>query len=247
MALMLRMVGIPARVVAGFSPGTLNRKSGEYRVRDLDAHSWVEVYFPGIGWVTFDPTPRASDSASGGAPAATGASPAGIVTQSSAGPEQDLSEAGAQTRDSQLEGGSVGQERSESDSGGPASSVLILAVGLAALALASALVFAIRVRRRNALGREQLAEAEIAELRTALERLGWKLSPATTLLALERELATAAGPRAAAYAGALRRYRFDPQGSQPPGPADRRALRHALGRASGPLGPLRALFAIPPG
>ncbi len=247
MALMLRMVGIPARVVAGFSPGTLNRKSGEYRVRDLDAHSWVEVYFPGIGWVTFDPTPRASDSASGGAPAATGASPAGIVTQSSAGPEQDLSDAGAQARDSQLEGGSVGQNRSESDSGGPATSVLILAAGLAALALVCALVFAIRVRRRNALGREQLAEAEIAELRTALERLGWKLSPATTLLALERELATAVGPRAAAYAGALRRYRFDPQGSQPPGPADRRALRHALGRASGPLGPLRALIAIPPG
>ena len=57
MALMLRMSGIPARVVSGFSPGSLNRDSGEYRVRDLDAHSWVEVYFNDIGWVTFDPTP----------------------------------------------------------------------------------------------------------------------------------------------------------------------------------------------
>jgi protein-glutamine gamma-glutamyltransferase len=249
MALMLRMVGIPARVVAGFSPGTLNPKSGEFRVRDLDAHSWVEVYFSGIGWVTFDPTPRAADSPSGGAPAATGAiAAAGDVRQSSIDTERDPLDGGAQARDSQLDGAAIGQERAELDSGGgPPTSVVILAAGLAALALASTLVFATRVRRRNALDRGQLAEAEIAELRRALERLGWDLSPATTLLALERDLATAAGPRAAAYAGALRRYRFDPRHSQPPGPTDRRALRHALGRASGPLGPLRALIAIPPG
>src|ERR687898_1358177 len=60
MALMLRMSGIPARVAAGFAPGSFNRDSGEFRVRDLDAHSWVEVYFNGIGWVTFDPTPAAA-------------------------------------------------------------------------------------------------------------------------------------------------------------------------------------------
>ena len=60
MALMLRMSGIPARVVSGFSPGSLDEKAGEFEVRDLDAHSWVEVYFSDIGWVTFDPTPRAS-------------------------------------------------------------------------------------------------------------------------------------------------------------------------------------------
>ena len=60
MALMLRMSGIPARVATGFSPGSLNRDTGEYRVRDLDAHSWVEVYFNDIGWVTFDPTPPAA-------------------------------------------------------------------------------------------------------------------------------------------------------------------------------------------
>ncbi len=58
MALLLRMSGIPARVVSGFSPGVRDaEKRNEYRIRDLDAHSWVEVYFAGIGWVTFDPTP----------------------------------------------------------------------------------------------------------------------------------------------------------------------------------------------
>ena len=55
MALMLRMAGIPARVAAGFSPGSYNKDTREYRVRDLDAHSWVEVWFTGIGWVPVRP------------------------------------------------------------------------------------------------------------------------------------------------------------------------------------------------
>ena len=57
MALLLRMGGVPARVSTGFSPGTLDRESGEYVVRDTDAHSWVEAYLAPYGWVTFDPTP----------------------------------------------------------------------------------------------------------------------------------------------------------------------------------------------
>jgi hypothetical protein len=51
MTLMLRMNGIPARVAAGFTPGNFDHQAKEYRVRDLDAHSWVEVWFTGIGWV----------------------------------------------------------------------------------------------------------------------------------------------------------------------------------------------------
>ena len=57
MALMLRTVGIPSRIVNGFLQGEYNSISGNYTVRTSDAHSWVEVYFPGYGWVSFDPTP----------------------------------------------------------------------------------------------------------------------------------------------------------------------------------------------
>ena len=58
MAVMLRTHGIAARVVNGFLPGEYNDKSGAYTVRQSDAHSWVEVYFPSSrSWVTFDPTP----------------------------------------------------------------------------------------------------------------------------------------------------------------------------------------------
>ncbi len=64
MALLLRMAGIPARVVTGFSTGATDMKTGEYIVRDFDAHSWVEAYYPGWGWLTFDPTPAASPARS---------------------------------------------------------------------------------------------------------------------------------------------------------------------------------------
>ncbi len=54
--LMLRAVGVPARMVAGFAQGEVSDKSNEYRVRIKDSHAWPEVYFPGIGWMEFEPT-----------------------------------------------------------------------------------------------------------------------------------------------------------------------------------------------
>lgn len=57
MTVMLRSIGIPARYVTGFLPGEYNDVGGDYIVRQSDAHAWVEVYFPGYGWMTFDPTP----------------------------------------------------------------------------------------------------------------------------------------------------------------------------------------------
>ncbi|MBI3683094.1 MAG: DUF3488 domain-containing protein [Acidobacteria bacterium] len=57
MAVMLRSVGIPSRVVTGFQSGVFNPLSGWYLIRASDAHSWVEVFLEGKGWTTFDPTP----------------------------------------------------------------------------------------------------------------------------------------------------------------------------------------------
>ena len=65
MAVMLRTLGIPARPVNGFLPGEYNDLGGDYIVRASDAHSWVEVYFPGNGWVVFDPTPDAPEGSAG--------------------------------------------------------------------------------------------------------------------------------------------------------------------------------------
>jgi hypothetical protein len=57
MAVMLRTLGIPARVVTGFLGGVYNPMTGWQVVRASDAHSWVEAWLPQRGWVTFDPTP----------------------------------------------------------------------------------------------------------------------------------------------------------------------------------------------
>jgi len=57
MAVMLRTLGIPSRIVTGFRGGEFNDLTGRYVIRASDAHSWVEAYFPGSGWVSFDPTP----------------------------------------------------------------------------------------------------------------------------------------------------------------------------------------------
>jgi transglutaminase-like putative cysteine protease len=64
MVVMLRTQGVAARVVNGFLPGEYNEAAGAYTVRQSDAHSWVEVYFPQTSsWVTFDPTPPAGRTA----------------------------------------------------------------------------------------------------------------------------------------------------------------------------------------
>jgi len=54
--LMLRSLGIPSRLAAGFAAGEYNVDTGQYLVSEADLHSWPEVFFPGFGWVEFEPT-----------------------------------------------------------------------------------------------------------------------------------------------------------------------------------------------
>ncbi len=56
MAVMLRHLGIPARIASGYATGEFIADAGVYRVRNRDAHTWVEVFFPTYGWVEFEPT-----------------------------------------------------------------------------------------------------------------------------------------------------------------------------------------------
>ncbi len=61
---MLRTLGIPARMVNGFRQGEYNEWGDYFIVRQSDAHSWVEAFLPGSGWVAFDPTPAGPDRSS---------------------------------------------------------------------------------------------------------------------------------------------------------------------------------------
>jgi transglutaminase-like putative cysteine protease len=62
MAVMARIMGIPSRVAVGFTRGT-QRPDGSYLVTTHDAHAWPELYFQGVGWVPFEPTPRGDGQA----------------------------------------------------------------------------------------------------------------------------------------------------------------------------------------
>ena len=68
MALLLRMGGVPARVAVGFTNGSYNTSGHDYVVADIDAHAWVEAWFPHYGWVRFDPTPAVAPARGGKLP-----------------------------------------------------------------------------------------------------------------------------------------------------------------------------------
>ena len=82
MALMLRYLGVPARVAVGFSSGTYDAKSGVWTVTDHDAHAWVEAWFPEYGWLPFDPTPSAGRPERGHIGASYSASSTGFTLRS---------------------------------------------------------------------------------------------------------------------------------------------------------------------
>ncbi len=222
MALLLRMGGVPARVSTGFTSGSYDRKAKEYVVRDLDAHSWVEAYYAGIGWVTFDPTPASSPARSQ--------------------PDEDGGAAGASSLPGAPDlGGDIRSDPSRqvavADEGPPWTLIGFGVAGVVALvALATWLLR--RRRRRLAAGWGPLAELE-----RALVRARRSPGPAATLATLESVFART--PAAAGYVRALREQRYGGRGGGPPA-SGRRAVRAELRRGGGLRGRLRAWWALPP-
>ncbi len=207
MTLLLRMDGIPARVAAGFKPAIYDRVSGLWTVRAVDAHSWVEVFFAGIGWVPFDPTPATPVALSGSA-----SSPTQNKTEIAAG--------AAAARSARLPGV---QARGRAGGSGwePAAALLLAAVVLLA---GSAAWLRGHLRLRRALRGEGAGTVE--ELARVLGRVGG-MPAGITLARLERELEDGGRARAARYVGALRAARYG-AGSRQPERGGRAALRLAL-------------------
>jgi transglutaminase-like putative cysteine protease len=239
MALMLRMLGIPSRVATGFAPGGHDPEHNNYLVDDTDAHNWIEIYFPDIGWTTFDPTPPA-------APAATQLDDSALGVTDPTVPDIN---SGRQAPD--VGGGEVPapapQKGVAAHSGGSSSgpgAAEILGIGAGVVALAALAAYGFRARRRSRLGPDELADAELRELARVLGKLGAPVPPGTTLRGARNLLQRFAGPAAARYATELEAHRYRDPTAAPPGVAERRALRRALLSAAG----LRtALSALPPG
>ncbi len=223
MALLLRMGGVPARVAAGFTQGSLDHSSNRYLVTDIDAHAWVEAWFPRYGWVRFDPTPGAAPARSGHVSLlptlkgpATGATPVAPVRKPETTPATGPVSARA---------------------GGGTSRWLI------ALVIAAPLALVLLVLRATARLHEPRPDELLAELERALARSGRPTAGGVTLADLEHRYRNSAD--AVGYIRAIRMMRFA-GASKPPTKAQRKALRAQLGAGLGFTGRLRALWALPP-
>lgn len=238
-ALMLRMLGIPVRVASGFAPGTLDSKTHEYVVRDLDAHSWIEVWFQGIGWVPFDPTPATAPASS----QAASFTPLSEIASAARGDSKD--KLTAKLREQILgETGAGGPAVVKSDKGTPwgwiAAAIVVGLLGLVAIVLSI-----VRLRRGRRALPAPCGDPEVDHLVRLLARLGLDIAPGTTLLELESRIQRLGGAEAAGYAQRLRRRRFGSEGEPAPDRAERRRLRQTLAAAVG-AGPLARLHLAMP-
>jgi protein-glutamine gamma-glutamyltransferase len=230
MALMLRTVGIPSRVAAGFSPGTA--AEDRFLVRDLDAHSWVEVYFRGIGWVAFDPTPAAAPASS------RLARPGAPILPAGSGPAREPPPAAPIPKPAAAPRGAGG-------GGAPTWLAPLLAAPLL-LVVGAAAALALRARRSRLLAPEELAEAQLRELGAGVRRLRRPLPPKTTLLAFEERMRRSRRTAVATYAARLRSVRYAGRGG-PASAGERSAVRRELSANGGLRQRLRGLRAFPPG
>jgi hypothetical protein len=224
MAMLLRMGGIPSRVATGFTTGTYDTATKSWLVSDVDAHAWVEAWFPGYGWVTFDPTPAQAPARGGRA---------SISTQNLLGGSGGVSKLGGRNAGTPSGTARGTTHVQSSDSSAP---ILLGTLGVLAVLLVLALVAWSRTSPLD-------ADGLLAELERALARSGRPISDGVTLAALERRFRTS--PEAAGYVHALRVARFGGDEIVPT-LRQRRALRSQLRAGLGLAGALRALWALPP-
>jgi len=178
MAVMLRELGIPSRVAVGFTPGVPDSPeligTGQpvtYTVSQTNAHAWVEVLFPGYGWIAFEPTPRSDGNVL--VPSATNLAPDVTVQAQQSAPQ--LSDpalpGGPQPEDL---GGDIpnapGLPQGTVPAAEPAGGGGLLLLGmLAAAALAAVAVASAAARRRR---RDPSPLERVLRARTRLRRLG---------------------------------------------------------------------------
>lgn len=219
MAVMLRTLGIPARWVQGFAvyPGNAT----EVAVRNRDAHAWVEAYFPGYGWVIFDPTPRGDIPPPDRSYVPPPPSEAGLEDPFLDDPTLDREHRPATPSEAEPDPGPTGGDGTPAAGPGLAGSWLrTAALSLGALAALLSLLAAFRLRTGIAWRQPQLAVQQAYEhLTRLLGQFGYGPLPSQTpreyLRALTvsfPELYPALVPLVTAY----ERVRYGPPGAPPP-------------------------------
>ncbi|MEU8776050.1 DUF3488 and transglutaminase-like domain-containing protein [Streptomyces sp. NPDC048606] len=258
MAAMSRTLGIPARVAVGFTPGE-KQSDGSVNVSMRDAHAWPELYFEGMGWTRFEPTPRSGisvpDYSRPEAPAPQPSAPSALPSQSAAAPAPAPSRSDAcppELRRLGECGGAVPQQGAATGSDGPSVGAVLGWTAAAAVLVGLPVVPVLwrrRVRARRLGSREALAAwRELGDCAWDVgippdEALSPRQAAARIVVlgGLDREAEQAVHR----VAGAVERALYAPPGAPPPSEtlrADVEAARVALVAGVGRWARLRALF-----
>jgi transglutaminase-like putative cysteine protease len=235
MAVMLRVAGVPTRVVLGYEH-TIPDQNGNFTVTTSDAHSWVEAYFAGLGWVPFDPTPIGGLSGGESTDLPYASHPAYAGGLDSIGAPK-----GKNSQNPSVSGGkNVSQHGGGSANGGAGHSfslapalwtALIVLAAIGVLLIPAGLRFG-RRRRRYLAARRGDADALWAELSDTAVDLGYVWSPARSPRQVVYWLSRDAPAAAAALrelASAVEHSRYAAAPSSRPGAALAGDLRTATG------------------
>jgi transglutaminase-like putative cysteine protease len=179
MGVMLRLAGVPARVVLGYTHPAAD-KNGQFQVTTNDAHAWVEAYFGGIGWVPFDPTPLTGSDTARSVSLAWAPREAGSGVTSTLAPTGGAAAQSAAAADRNSAAASAAAHASSSDLSRWAPRVLLGLAIAVVLMLLPALLRWLRRRRRLAAARTGRPLALWVELRDTCVDLGIGWSPART-------------------------------------------------------------------
>jgi hypothetical protein len=217
-------------VAVGFTPGRHDTATGNWLVTDFDAHAWDEVWFPRYGWVRFDPTPSADPARNGHLPGST-ALPTNLAATGNGLSASKTTHGVTAGKRRHLIGRAGASSRHGAGGSGELQWILPMVLAL----LVALLLVATKPLRS--------IDALVAELEGALRRVGRPLPAGATLTWLERRVEDSAD--AAGYVRALRLSRFGAAATVP-SRVQRRALRRYLRLGLGPLGALRAIWALPP-
>ena len=228
MALMLRFLGIPARVAAGFTSGEY--RDGAWVVTDHNAHAWVEVWFPGYGWLTFDPTPARGTLASPYTTASDSADALRAIAAAAGFDRNRALDPGGGTLDRLLRERSKGRAAAPGAGGRGPGLVPLVALTLGGAAAALGLV-KLAARRVRYLTRDprRLAGAARRELAGFLADQGLQISDSQSLGDLRALVEARLGVSAKGFAAAAGAARFGPPGGAAPSARlARRELRALL-------------------
>ncbi len=181
LAVMLRALGVPTRVVTGLAPVPYDAEMSGYVYRGRNAHAWVEVYFPDFGWVQFEPTPTEStiDLDRSGATARPTPEPS-VTPEATVDPSQeagDATPAPAPTATPLPAPATIDTQNNAGDSNGP--SLWMLGLGAGALGLVS-LGAVYLWRRRHAYAGMPVASANYGRLQRFGRYFGIEPSPELT-------------------------------------------------------------------